>query len=588
MGEFVLIDPLGVSHSYNASKVGFAPVSGSEKVVFAEGGSGGENYFASYLRKELTEYEDSTVTSLFTNAIVDQPNLKSLSFPNLLSITYYAIESAPALTDVYFPEVRYIGTNGLHFVPLSSGTVFPKCSYVGSSALSGGFAQDGIKYVGDIAYSTTGNWSSSACQMLPSTRVIGEYCFYNKSISGIQGVESVQYINDAAFLSVKLLTEASFPNCKGVLASGGFARGAFASCLSLRSAYFPECSQIGGSAFAGCTSLQSVYFPKCTSIGSYAFQSCKSLSNATFSHLIDVGANAFAGCYALESEGGLYYAGDWAVLRSTVIPGTAALREGTYGLAYGLFSGASSLSAVTNTDGVHVIKDYAFCLASRFQGISAPECEKIGIAAFSMNSYTSMSFAYLPKVREIPERAFYRCSALSILTADFGNMTSIGYAAFTSCFSLSRPLSLPQCTYIGDSAFAYCNITKVYAPLCNTNINNTFLRCANLSEAYLPAVKGLDGSAFGACPKLRRVYLSACSNIYSYALSETYSLSSLYLAGSSVCVIASNLSSAYWPKSVYVLDSMYDEYVTHSLWASMSSRLVSLTTEQMEEIAATF
>lgn len=582
MGEFVLIDPLGVSHSYNASKVGFAPVSGSEKVVFAEGGVGGENYFGSYLRQELTEYEDSTVTRLFPDAIVSQPNLKSLSFPNLSIIDYRAIHSVPALTDVYFPEVRSIGTSGIEFAPLSSDTVFPKCSYVGKYALSGGFSQDGIKYVGDIAYSTTGNWSSSVCQMLPSTRVIGEYCFSGKSIKALQGIENVQYINGSAFYSIKLLSEASFPICKEV------GDCAFQNCLSLQTAYFPSCTSIDRNAFNGCLSLKTAHFPSCTSIGSGAFQSCRYLSDATFSHLMNVGISAFAGCYALPSVDGLYYAGDWAVLRSTVITSAVALSEGTYGLACGLFSGAGTLSTITNTDSVHVIQEDAFRMASQLQGISAPACEILGAAAFSMRDYTSMSFAYLPKVRKIPNYAFYECSALSSLTVDFSNMTSIGYAAFMSCWLLSGPLSLPQCTYISESAFAYCNITKVYAPLCSTRVDGTYVGCRKLSEAYLPNVPSLTWAAFSSCAALRRVYLSACSYIQSTAFSRNTSLSSLYLAGSSVCEIASNLPLANWPKSVYVLASMYDEYVTHSLWASMSSRLVSLTTEQMEEIAATF
>ena len=227
-------------------------------------------------------------------------------------------------------------------------------------------------------------------------------------------------------------------------------------------------------------------------------------------------------------------------------------------------------------------------MASHLQGISAPGCGRSGTAALSMRSYTSMSFAYLPKVREIPNYAFYECSALSLLTVDFSNMTSIGYAALMSCYLLSGPLSLPQCTYISDNAFAYCNITKVYAPLCSTRVYGTYVRCRSLSEAYLPNVPALTWSAFAYCTALRRVYLSACDYIHSTAFSGNTSLSSLYLAGSSVCEIASNLPLAYWPKSVYVLASMYDEYVTHSLWVSMSSRLVSLTTEQMEEIAATF
>lgn len=584
MGEFVLIDPLGVSHSYNASKVGFAPASGSEKVVFAEGGSGGENYFGSFLRQELTEYEDSTVTRLFTWAINSQPNLKSLSFPNLQFIDQWGLSNVGALTDVYFPELLSIYGSGMSNAPLSSDTVFPKCSYVGSNALNGGFSSNGIRYVGDIAYSATGNWSSSVCQLLPSTRVIGGHCFYNKSISGIQGIESVQYISPGAFYSVKLLAEASFPNCKRVW-EGGFAKGAFELCLSLRSAYFPECSQIGGSTFAGCASLQSAYFPKCTSIGSYAFSGCKSLSDVTFSHLTSVGMYAFSGCYALPSADGVYYAGDWAVLRSTVVPSTVVLSEGTYGLVYGLFSGASSLVSITNMDNVGVIQTYAF-RGTQLQGISAPACESVAYGAFSYASV--MSFAYLPKVKYIPADAFYTCYALTSLTVDFSNITGISGYAFYRCSSLSIPFSLPQCSYISTGAFMNCGLTKIYAPLCNTYISATFSGCVNLSEAYLPNVPELSWAAFSSCPRLRRIYLSACDYIRSGAFSYNTAMSSLYLAGSSVCRITTNLPSAYWPKSVYVLASLYDEYITHSLWASMSSRLVSLTTEQMEEIAATF
>lgn len=584
MGEFVLIDPLGVSHSYNASKVGFAPVSGSDKVIFAEGGGGGENYFGSYLRQELTEYEDSTITSLFTGAITSQPNLKSLSFPNLLRIDHRAISGVPALTDVYFPELLSVGGSGLQ-VPLSSNTVFPKCSYVGSSALSGGFSSNGILYVGDIAYMATRNWSSSVCQLLPSTRVIGGFCFYDKSISEIQGVESVQYINAGAFFSVTLLSEASFPNCKRVW-SGTFERGAFQDCKSLRSAYFPECSQIGQSAFTGCASLQSAYFPKCTSIGSYAFSGCKYLSDATFSsHLTNVGNYAFSGCYALPPTDGVYYAGDWAVLRSTVVPSTVALREGTYGIVYALFSGASSLVSITNMDNVSVIQGQAF-RGTKLQGISAPACESVEYAAFSYASV--MSFAYLPKVKYIPADTFYNCYALTSLTVDFSNITSVGGYAFYGCSSLSIPFSLPQCSVISNTGFQKCGLTKIYAPLCSTYVDGTYSGCVNLSEAYLPNVPKLSWAAFAYCYSLRRLYLSACSYIESTAFSNHTSMSSLYLAGSSVCGIARSLPPGYWPKSVYVLTSMYDEYVTHSLWASMSSRLVSLTTEQMEEIAATF
>ena len=57
---------------------------------------------------------------------------------------------------------------------------------------------------------------------------------------------------------------------------------AFATCVKLTTASFPNATNIGNNAFNSCASLTIASFPSVTSIGNYAFASCKALMSAYF------------------------------------------------------------------------------------------------------------------------------------------------------------------------------------------------------------------------------------------------------------------------------------------------------------------
>ena len=81
-------------------------------------------------------------------------------------------------------------------------------------------------------------------------------------------------------------------------------------------------------------------------------------------------------------------------------------------------------------------------------------------------------------------------------------VTSIGSAAFSSCYSLSS-VSIPSSvTGIGNYAFIYCySLVSVSIPSSVTSIgNNTFYNCYSLSSVSIPqGVTSINSSAFSSC-----------------------------------------------------------------------------------------
>ena len=447
---------------------------------------------------------------------------------------------------------------------------------------------DGGQYIGDILVRGAGT-SLLSFTILPSTRYIANYAFSGKNTGELFGGENIGRIGVDAFKSAKYLRSVAFPNCSVMGAN------AFQSCVSLSAASFPLISALTNFQFGGCTHLEEVFLPNCSVISGNAFFGCSALSSVFAPNLKSVGYNAFAGCTALPSEGGAYYVNDIAVLASKSMS-EIALRSGTWSLADYLFSSAKSVTTVTGTDTLKGIGYNAF-LNAGILSFSAPICEFVGSDAF-FNAY-SLSYVYLPMISSIPSGAFYRCYSLNTIICDFDNMEYIGYIAFSDCRSLTMSLSLPACKTIERGAFYGAGITGINAPLAELHYGRetytvrTFGSCSKLSTVYLPNAKSLIEECFASCYSLRRVFLSNCTMITAAAFWSVRSMSSLYLAGSSFCSIPyystmSSLWSSYWAKSIYVRDSLYQDYINDSMWGYFSSRIVSMTEEQLNAVAATF
>lgn len=165
-------------------------------------------------------------------------------------------------------------------------------------------------------------------------------------------------------------------------------------------------------------------------------------------------------------------------------------------------------------------------------------------------------------ITTIGEYAFYGCSSLT--TADFPNVTDIGTYAFYSCRKLITA-SFPNTTSIGAYAFSNCSsLVTVNIPNATSIGLYAFRNCQRLITASFPSATSIGNNAFHFC----------------------YRLISLYLTGSSVPTLGTNVFSStpiggYSTTagrfgSVYVPSSLWQSYQAATNWSSIASRIVSI------------
>ena len=301
-----------------------------------------------------------------------------------------------------------------------------------------------------------------------------------------------------------------------------------------------------------------------------------------------------------------------------------------YGAEY--ITTAKMLSATT-------INHHAFANASRLYTVSFSNCTSIGSYAFgsctniraigsqcfplvtfidsnAFHNCNTISYASFPALISISSSAFYSCTSLISFSAPL--VTHIGQCAFQSCakleyadfplapnitanvFSGCSALSManfPSATYIGPGAFSGCTLlTSVTAPLVSLIQNNAFCNCSSLSYLYFSNLKTLDFYALEHATGLKTLILSGPSLLIKYyAFSNCTALESIYLLYSTVPSFNTDTSpfpytpianSSYlgYYGSIYVPSSLYDSYLTASVWKGFSSRFVSLTDAEIEAL----
>lgn len=201
----------------------------------------------------ITYISGQNVTQIYPYAFSDCRTLKTVDFPNCVSIGSSAFDTEFILPSVNFPSCTNIGTGAFNMCSKLSIASFPACTSIGNSAFWG--------------------CSQLSSVNIPNCVSIGSY----------------------AFLSCSALISINLSNCTTV------GNGAFTNCYKLSIVSFPICTSIGSGLFSNCSSLATVNFPNCTSIGSYAFYSCSQLESISFPNCTYVGGNAFQGCYKLSS-----------------------------------------------------------------------------------------------------------------------------------------------------------------------------------------------------------------------------------------------------------------------------------------------
>lgn len=527
MGEFILIDPLGVSHSYNASKVGFAPVSGSGLTVFQEGGDAGHDYKTEALlieKRELQgDYYNPDVQILSYTMTANQ-RLTGISLPGCTNVPIWAFANCSNLLYADFSACETIPASAfLNCVKLSR-IIFPAATIIGPSAFSG---------------------VSNLVSLVLSSDL--------KSVDGMNFSQKSQLLS--MYGRIPYFGTA-------VVASGWAGAGAdvYSSVISLR----PDTTLIGVSAFASSpnskvTSIENTENVKY--INAYAFNFCSKLSfsEGAFPNCISVGLSAFNACI-LQSESNIGYVGDMAV-RMYASSTTVSLRESTRVIAEQLFlsNGGSRLTSIEGIDAVQHIGNAAFSNCKNLSNWGTFDFS--GVVTVGDNAFYSArlpSIINLTNCEDIGTNAFAYCSAGGYMQLTTGSKVKrIRRGTFQSC-SL-RTISLPACTQIDEYAFrSNTNLTAVSLPECVTIGSSAFFQVSYLASITLPKCEVIMASAFYYCTRLR----------------------SVYFPGSSVVFLENStaLPSEFWSYGrVYVPGSLVSQYKADLLWGLYSSKIYSIT-----------
>ena len=277
---------------------------------------------------------------------------------------------------------------------------------------------------------------------------------------------------------------------------------AFRDCIGLTSIVIPNSvKSIEEKAFKYCIGLTSVTIPNSvTNIDDFAFQDCTGFTSITIPNSVtSIGASAFAGCTGLTSV--------------TIGSGVTSIGEMAFVNCYDLISvkiDASNTKYDSRDDCNAIIETASNTFVYGCKTSTIPNgVTSIGKAAFQ-SCYSLTSITIPNSVTSIGASAFYACTGLTSITIP-NSVTSIGNEAFgaLNLTSVTIPNSV---TSIGDKAFVHCEkLTSVTIGNSVTSIGaSAFYACAGLTSITIPnSVTSIGASAFLSCTGLTSVTIGS-------------------------------------------------------------------------------
>ena len=415
---------------------------------------------------------------------------------------------------------------------------------------------------------------------------------------------SASFVYSSAF-EYKDVQTVDLPNCLYVGSNG------FYYCTNLTTVNIPVCTSLYNNAFRNCTNLTTVNLPSCTDLHSNAFRSCYNLNTIYMGIELSTVAsmrssNALLDCSALQS---IYVpaslvdkyksATNWSYYSSIIYPFVGPepplpeyyinwspnMSIGTFrmeGVTYKFSDYPSGFSGFSGTITVGAFYNAKFTkIETNALSIeNAVLFEKSG-AFESCSKLTQIS---LPMCSYIGDSAFYSCYSLTKLSLPVCEY--IGGGAFGNCYSLTQ-ISLPVCSYIDVGGFLNCiTLTQASLPVCEYIGHMAFAGCSSLTQASLPVCSYIGINAFEDCSSLTQLSLPVCSYIGSDAFNRCSNLKTIRLDYSSVVTLSYRLYSIYSSipsyntilSSILVPSSLVAAYKADSVWSQYSSRIYPINT----------
>ena len=201
---------------------------------------------------------------------------------------------------------------------------------------------------------------------------------------------------------------------------------------------------------------------------------------------------------------------------------------GFYGDLESIFGGAILLYSSSNDNRNYVYRNSVQKIEIG-NGVTS-----IGFAAFTM-CYSIASITMPNGVTSIGDYAFIMCYSLVSITMPDG-VTSIGLGAFNECHSLVSITMPNSVTSIGLGVFANCrSLSSVTIPNGVTSIGqNAFNACSSLSSITIPnSVASIGESAFSGCESLTSITIhDGVTSIGQSAFGSCSSLTSITIPNS--------------------------------------------------------
>lgn len=501
------------------------------------------------------------------------------------SVGDYAFYSYKTLSSVNFYNAANIGASAFGYCGIIKAN-FPVATTIGSFAFTSNKSLTLASFPAVVSiYNSAFTYCTSLSSVdFPMAKTIDQSAFYCCSALKSFSFPEATIIGSSAFAYCSALTEAYFP--KVISVSSGIFRG----CSALKSIDFPTLKTVGSYAFTGL-SLTSINIPNAITIGSYAFQSCTSLPEVYLPNVLYLGTNCFESCTSLHS---------------------VDIPLATY-LHSSCFKGCTKLTSVSFPN-ASIIYDNAFNGCTSLASIYFPNVSSIGGGAFHT---CAIQYADFPDAYTIGGAAFYNCKSLisisaprvqtlsgvntfygctSLISVSFSNLRgSVDTATFYGCTALTQA-NLGYVNRIRDNCFYNCtSLLNINAPSVSLIEASAFNSCTNLQSINFPLLTSLYSYAFRSCRNLSTVSLPAIKLISGSAFYGCSSLKSVYLLGTTVPTIVTNIfmltplsASTYlgYYGSIFVRESMLSKFIANTSWKTYSARFVGLTDDEIAALDA--
>lgn len=528
----------------------------------------GETKWIAYYSDSHTESAECDSTSAITSVEINKTNLVSVEIGNCVTtIDDTAFMYSSGLTSVTIGEnVTTIGMgafascSGLTEVTIPSGITsigagaFSQCSgltgvtvntttppTLGGSAFEYTDCPIYVPCESLNTYKTASGWSAYADRLvcipfegkykltLNDSSIVSAEC---NSSSSITSSNTYSYRNSAV--------TAVIGDCVTSIGKGVFKRYSGLTSCTIGS----NVRSIGLEAFDGCSGLTNIVIPdSVTDIGIRAFRNCTGLTSCTIgSGVTNIQGAAFCYCSGLTS---------------IVIP------DSVTSLGEAAFSHCSGLTSANIPDSVTSLGDGVFRACRSLTSCTIGSgITRIGNEAFDgCNSITSVGPVGSGASIEIPD-----------------NITSIDYASFADCASLTAVSLTNNLASINGTAFANNNIRYFYVDTDAATTNGMFKENTSIQTVVIGNnVTTIEENAFKSCTSLTSVTIgSGVTYIGGLAFYYCTSLTSVTILATQPPTLIDYPFVADSGCPIYVPSGSVDAYKTANTWSYYADRIQAI------------